>query len=143
VAGIFIGFKKCSPKGKEADGDLEPAFGKIGGSAVVLKRIHEVSVGYYQKVIGFMRNLLSGAFKDNISLEKGVLTGILRIAKDSYEVVSNRESGYGRYDVMLIPKNKEETAGFFLKPSKRIQIMAKGSLMIYRWLGISGTVRMP
>lgn len=39
--------------------------------------------GYYDQVIGFMRNLLSGALKDNESLEKGVLTGILRIAKES------------------------------------------------------------
>lgn len=39
--------------------------------------------GYYDQVIGFMRNLLSGALKDNGSLEKGVLTGILRIAKES------------------------------------------------------------
>lgn len=39
--------------------------------------------GYYDEVIGFMRNLLSGALKDNTSLEKGVLTGILRIAKES------------------------------------------------------------
>lgn len=39
--------------------------------------------GYYDEVIGFMRNLLSGALKDNASLEKGVLTGILRVAKES------------------------------------------------------------
>lgn len=39
--------------------------------------------GYYNEVIPFMRNLLSGALKDNTSLEKGVLTGILRIAKKS------------------------------------------------------------
>jgi hypothetical protein len=39
--------------------------------------------GYYQEIINFMRNLLSGAFKDNPSLEKGVLTGILRVAKES------------------------------------------------------------
>ncbi|MCP4410017.1 MAG: AAA family ATPase, partial [Gammaproteobacteria bacterium] len=38
---------------------------------------------YYEEIIGFMRNLLSGAFKDNTHLEKGVLTGILRIAKES------------------------------------------------------------
>lgn len=36
--------------------------------------------GYYDQVIGFMRNLLSGVLKDNASLEKGVLTGILRAA---------------------------------------------------------------
>ncbi|MDJ0836342.1 MAG: AAA family ATPase, partial [Acidobacteriota bacterium] len=39
--------------------------------------------GYYDRIIGFMRNLLSGGFKDNSHLEKGVLTGILRVAKES------------------------------------------------------------
>lgn len=38
---------------------------------------------YYDKAIEFMRNLLSGAFKDNNSLEKGMITGILRIARES------------------------------------------------------------
>ncbi len=38
---------------------------------------------YYESVISFMRNLLSGAFKDNAHLYKGVLTGILRISKES------------------------------------------------------------
>lgn len=39
--------------------------------------------GYYDKVICFMRNLLSAALKDNDNLEFGILTGILRIAKES------------------------------------------------------------
>jgi hypothetical protein len=39
--------------------------------------------GYYEEIVVFMRNLLSGALKDNVDLEKGVLTGILRIAKES------------------------------------------------------------
>ena len=39
--------------------------------------------GYYGQIIGFMRNLLGGALKDNSHLEKGVLTGILRVAKES------------------------------------------------------------
>ncbi len=39
--------------------------------------------GYYEDVILFMRNLLSGAFKDNSCLEKGVITGVLRISKES------------------------------------------------------------
>ena len=38
---------------------------------------------YFQKMIGFLRNFLSGAFKDNSSLYKGVITGALRIAKES------------------------------------------------------------
>lgn len=39
--------------------------------------------GYYEKVRNFMRNLLSGGLKDNTHLEKGILTGILRVAKES------------------------------------------------------------
>ncbi len=38
---------------------------------------------FYNEVISFMRNLLSGAFKDNSYLYKGVITGILRISKES------------------------------------------------------------
>jgi len=39
--------------------------------------------GYYDEMIEFMRPLLGGALKDNESLFKGVLTGILRVAKES------------------------------------------------------------
>ncbi|MDJ0837071.1 MAG: AAA family ATPase [Acidobacteriota bacterium] len=39
--------------------------------------------GYYRKMIGFMRNLLSGAYKDNDYLHQGCVTGILRVAKES------------------------------------------------------------
>ncbi len=39
--------------------------------------------GYYEQIAGFMRNLLSGAFKDNSNLSYGFLTGILRVAKES------------------------------------------------------------
>ena len=39
--------------------------------------------GYYDQVIGFIRNLFSGAFKDNADLAYGFMTGILRVAKES------------------------------------------------------------
>ena len=39
--------------------------------------------GYYDKVVSFMRNLLSGGLKDNEHLFRGVITGILRVAKES------------------------------------------------------------
>jgi hypothetical protein len=38
---------------------------------------------YYSEAIEFMRNLLSGAFKDNTFLQKAMITGILRVAKES------------------------------------------------------------
>jgi hypothetical protein len=39
--------------------------------------------GYYDSFISFLRNWLSSALKDNPYLELGILTGILRIAKES------------------------------------------------------------
>jgi hypothetical protein len=36
------------------------------------------------------------------------ILGILIGLKDQYDVKSNRESGYGRYDVMLVPKNPKD-----------------------------------
>ena len=39
--------------------------------------------GFYDTVIGFMRNLFSGGLKDNPNLSYGFLTGILRVAKES------------------------------------------------------------
>lgn len=41
------------------------------------------SRNFYGKIIGFMRNFFSGAFKDNKNLSYGFLTGILRIAQES------------------------------------------------------------
>ncbi len=41
------------------------------------------SMGFYDDVISFMRNLFSGGFKDNKHLSFGFLTGILRVAKES------------------------------------------------------------
>lgn len=40
-------------------------------------------LGYYDKVIEFMRTLFSGGLKDNPHLSYGFLTGILRVAKES------------------------------------------------------------
>ncbi|QXM05194.1 AAA family ATPase [Crassaminicella indica] len=55
--------------------------------------------GYYKEIIEFMRNFLSGALKDNEYLQKGVLTGILRVAKESIF------SGLNNLEVFTILKN--------------------------------------
>lgn len=49
-------------------------------------------------VIHFMRNFLSAGLKDNPALEKGILTGILRVAKDSIFSGLNNLSVYGLLD---------------------------------------------
>jgi hypothetical protein len=62
---------------------------KTGQRVIVLLDEYDTPIhagqehGYYDEIILFMRNLLSGALKDNTDLEKGVVTGILRIAKES------------------------------------------------------------
>ncbi|MCF0122599.1 MAG: AAA family ATPase [Ruminiclostridium sp.] len=60
--------------------------------------------GFYEDTVDFMRNLFSGAFKDNDHLTYGFLTGILRVAKESifsglnnlkiYSVLDNSFSQY-------------------------------------------------
>ncbi|AWI05760.1 AAA family ATPase [Clostridium drakei] len=55
---------------------------------------------YYEDIISFMRNFLSGGLKDNIYLEKAILTGILRVAKESIF------SGLNNLNVYSILKNK-------------------------------------
>jgi hypothetical protein len=50
--------------------------------------------GHYNILISFLRNWLSNGLKDNRSLERGVLTGILRIAKESIFSGLNNVSAY-------------------------------------------------
>ena len=40
----------------------------------------------------------------------GFVLGLLVELRERYEIKSNRESGYGRYDVMLVPLNESDTA---------------------------------
>ena len=47
-------------------------------------------------------------FDDSEKIYHGFILGMLIGLRDRYEVKSNRESGLGRYDVMLIPKNSND-----------------------------------
>ena len=53
---------------------------------------------FYNEVVSFMRNLLSGAFKDNSNLYKGIITGILRVSKESIFSGLNNLSVYSILD---------------------------------------------
>ena len=59
---------------------------------------------FYDDAISFMRNLMSGAFKDNIYLYKGVITGILRISKESIFTGLNNVSVFSVLDDELSDK---------------------------------------
>ncbi|WP_337742520.1 AAA family ATPase [Fusobacterium gonidiaformans] len=60
--------------------------------------------GYYEDAIAFFRNFYSAALKDNVNLQLGVMTGILRVAKEGifsglnnlavYSVLDEKYSSY-------------------------------------------------
>lgn len=66
--------------------------------------------GYFQKAVDFMRNFLSGGLKDNPFLIKGVLTGILRVAKESVF------SGLNNLDVYTILSPRFSDSFGFTEP---------------------------
>ena len=80
--------------------------------------------GFYDDVIAFMRNLLSGCFKDNKSLAFGFLTGILRVAKESIfsglnnltinSVLDNKYSEYFGFTANEV----KEMAAYYSAPNK-------------------------
>jgi Predicted AAA-ATPase/PD-(D/E)XK nuclease superfamily len=50
--------------------------------------------GYYREIVDFLKPMLSSALKDNPSLEKGVLTGVLRVSKESFFSDFNNFTAY-------------------------------------------------
>ena len=54
--------------------------------------------GYYEEAIAFFRNLYSAALKDNEYLQVGVMTGILRVAKEGIFSGLNNLAVYGILD---------------------------------------------
>jgi predicted AAA-ATPase/PD-(D/E)XK nuclease superfamily protein len=68
---------------------------------------------YYEDVVAFFRDFLSSGLKDNADLFKGVLTGILRVAKESLF------SGLNNIDVYSILRSRLATAFGFTEPEVR------------------------
>lgn len=56
------------------------------------------SQGYYEEMLAFMRNWLSNGLKDNSNIERGVLTGILRVARESVFSGLNNVIPYTLFD---------------------------------------------
>src|SRR5262249_28058320 len=63
--------------------------------------------GYYQEMVGIMRGMFGAALKTNPYLEKAVITGILRIAKESLFSGLNNVQVY-----TLLQSNYSEYFGF-------------------------------
>lgn len=72
---------------------------------------------YYEDIISFIRNWLSGALKDNSYLEFAILTGILRVAKESIF------SGLNNLEVLtIIDEPYKEYFGF---TEEEVKLIAK------------------
>ncbi len=65
---------------------------------------HANQKGYYDEMIGFMRNLLGAALKTNASLKFAVLTGCIRIARESIFTGLNNFKCYGVSDAQYADK---------------------------------------
>jgi hypothetical protein len=76
--------------------------------------------GYYDEVIAFFRDFLSGGLKDNVHLFKGVLTGILRVAKESLF------SGLNNVIVYSILRSELSTSFGFTEPEVQRLVGASG-----------------
>ena len=66
----------------------------------------------------------------------GFVLGLIADQTDIYEIRSNRESGFGRYDVMMVPKEREKTKipaiilEFKVKNNKKEQTLEENSTVI-------------
>jgi hypothetical protein len=76
--------------------------------------------GYLDEVIAFFRDFLSGGLKDNAHLFKGVLTGILRVARESLF------SGLNNIDVFSILRPRLATRFGFTEDEVRALVEAAG-----------------
>jgi Predicted AAA-ATPase. len=72
---------------------------------------------FYEEMIGFIRSLFESAFKTNGSLEFAVITGCLRISKESIftglnnlEVISILDWNYGEYFGFVKPVSRRKEA---------------------------------
>ncbi|MFO0758035.1 MAG: AAA family ATPase [Byssovorax sp.] len=75
---------------------------------------------YYDEIIGFFRDFLSGGLKDNPHIFKGVLTGILRVAKESLF------SGLNNVDVFSILRTELGPYFGFTEPEVKSLVEAAG-----------------
>ena len=85
---------------------------------------HAYLQGYYDEMVGFLRNVFSAALKTNTSLRQGILTGCLRIAKESIFTGMNNFSVYGI--------TEEISASYFgFTPNEVQEILSYYDLLAY------------
>jgi len=135
-------FKKVIDR-KASKGDYERSLEKLlvflnrhyGERAVILIDEYDAPVhagfthGYYDEIINFMRNFLCGGLKDTDQyLEKSILTGIMRIAKESIFSGLNNPGVY-----TLLSKEFEDKFGF---TEQELETLLTDFQLFHRYDGI-------
>ena len=123
---------------KGDEGNYENSLGKLliflnryyGKKAIILIDEYDAPIyagfnnSYYDKIIDFMRNFLCAGLKDTGQyLEKGVITGIMRIAKESIFSGLNNPGVY-----TLLAEEFDDKFGFTEKEWKRCSKISTSSL---------------
>ena len=89
---------------------LTQALGSMATVKIMLDAMISGNITVFEELLqNFIINSMSFYDISDKEPEKSYhmfILGLLILLSDSYEVKSNRESGYGRYDIMLIPKDK-------------------------------------
>ncbi len=85
---------------------------------------HAYLLGYYDEMISFLKSVLSATLKDNDALKKGILTGCLRIAKESIFTGMNNFSVYGISEEISASR-------FGFTPSDVYEILSYYNLLAY------------
>ena len=70
---------------------------------------------YYEEMVDFLRSVFSSSLKTNIALEKGIMTGCLRISKESIFTGLNNFSSYS-----ILDNISSEYFGFTTKEVKQL-----------------------
>ncbi len=85
--------------------------------------------GYWEDLSGFMRGMLGSTFKNNPYLERGIMTGIMRISKESLF------SGLNHLKVVTVTSQKYEEAFGFTEDE------VAHALEVYGLKGMEGDVK--
>ncbi len=60
-----------------------PLINAFNNTEAPLKSVNKENKTYYEKLVSFMQTFLGEAYKGNICLKKGLLTGVMRVARES------------------------------------------------------------
>ncbi len=96
----------------EYDAPIINAFNNTNNS---IKSIDKENKTYYENIINFMQGFLGNTFKGNSSLHKGLLTGVMRVGRESIF------SEWNNFDVFGITSNYfSDSFGFTKKETEKI-----------------------